>query len=232
MARDEGAVVTETTVRTGLVGAGPWATVMHAPLLAGGPGTSLEAVWARREDAATELAQQYGASVAGSFDELLERCDAIAFAVPPDVQAAPGAPGSRGRQAPAAREAAGLQPRRRRTARGRGRRGGSPHAPVPHQPVHRGGPRVRAPRRGGRAAGRPGQVARRRLAPRIVLRDAVAGRARRPPRPRAARARPARRRARTGRRDHRHRRPDAGGGADHAARVRRPGPGAALDHHG
>ena len=76
------------TVRTGLVGAGPWATVMHAPLLAGGPGTSLEAVWARREDAATELARQYGASVAGSFDELLERCDAIAFAVPPDVQAA------------------------------------------------------------------------------------------------------------------------------------------------
>ena len=41
------------TVRTGLVGAGPWASVMHAPLLAGGPGTSLEAVWARREDAAT-----------------------------------------------------------------------------------------------------------------------------------------------------------------------------------
>ena len=68
----KGAVVTETTVRTGLVGAGPWATVMHAPLLAGGPGTSLEAVWARREDAATELARQYGASVAGSFDELLE----------------------------------------------------------------------------------------------------------------------------------------------------------------
>jgi predicted dehydrogenase len=39
-------------------------------------------------DAATELAQQYGAAVAGSFEELLERCDAIAFAVPPDVQAA------------------------------------------------------------------------------------------------------------------------------------------------
>ncbi len=74
-------------VRVGLVGAGPWATVMHAPLLAGGPGTSLEAVWARREDAATELAHQYGASVAGSFEDLLERCDAIAFAVPPDVQA-------------------------------------------------------------------------------------------------------------------------------------------------
>jgi predicted dehydrogenase len=62
--------------------------MVHAPLLAGGPGTTLEAVWARREDAAAELAHPYGASVAGSFEELLERCEAIAFAVPPDVQAA------------------------------------------------------------------------------------------------------------------------------------------------
>ena len=74
-------------LRMGLVGAGPWATVVHAPLVAGGPGTSLEVVWARREDAAAELASRYGAAVAGSFEELLERCDAVAFAVPPDVQA-------------------------------------------------------------------------------------------------------------------------------------------------
>src|SRR4029077_14102272 len=47
-----------------------------------------EAVRARRGGPASEAARQYGASVAGSFDELLERCDAIAFAVPPDVQAA------------------------------------------------------------------------------------------------------------------------------------------------
>ena len=71
----------------GLVGAGPWATVVHAPLIAGGPGTSLEVVWARREDAAVELASAYGAAVAGSFEELLARCDAVAFAVPPDIQA-------------------------------------------------------------------------------------------------------------------------------------------------
>ena len=76
------------TVRTGLVGAGPWATVMHAPLLAGGPGTSLDVVWARRQDAAAELALRYGAAAAGSFEELLDQCDAVAFAVPPDVQAA------------------------------------------------------------------------------------------------------------------------------------------------
>ena len=75
-------------LRMGLVGAGPWATVVHAPLIDGGPGTSLEVVWARRPDAAAELASPYGAAVAGSFEELLERCDAVAFAVPPDVQAA------------------------------------------------------------------------------------------------------------------------------------------------
>ena len=75
-------------LRMGLVGAGPWATVVHAPLIAGGPGTGLEVVWARRQDAAAELASPYGAAVAGSFEELLERCDAVAFAVPPDVQAA------------------------------------------------------------------------------------------------------------------------------------------------
>src|SRR5688572_4723831 len=70
-------------LKMGLVGAGPWATVVHAPMIAGGPGTSLEVVWARREDAADELASPYGAAVAGSFEELLERCDAVAFAVPP-----------------------------------------------------------------------------------------------------------------------------------------------------
>ncbi|EXG82956.1 Gfo/Idh/MocA family protein [Cryptosporangium arvum] len=71
------------TVRVGLVGAGPWATSFTGPLLAAGPGTSLAAVWARRPEAARTL----GVPVAGSFDELLGTCDAVAFAVPPDVQA-------------------------------------------------------------------------------------------------------------------------------------------------
>ncbi|MFF2852230.1 Gfo/Idh/MocA family protein [Streptomyces sp. NPDC058001] len=74
-------------VKVGLVGAGPWARAAHAPMLAAGPETELTAVWARRPDAALELATAYGAAVAGSFDELLDRCEAVAFAVPPDVQA-------------------------------------------------------------------------------------------------------------------------------------------------
>jgi predicted dehydrogenase len=74
-------------VRVGLVGAGPWARLFTAPLLAAGPDLVLHAVWARRAEAATQLAAHHGAQAAHSLDDLVERCDAIAFAVPPDVQA-------------------------------------------------------------------------------------------------------------------------------------------------
>ena len=73
-------------IRVGLVGAGPWAQEFHAPMLAAAPELQLAAVWARRASAAWELAGRYGATAAGSFDELLDRSDAVAFAVPPDVQ--------------------------------------------------------------------------------------------------------------------------------------------------
>src|SRR5690348_7189167 len=73
-------------VEVGLVGAGPWAATMHGPVLAAGPQTRLSAVWARRPDAAAELAARLGTHAAGSFEELLDRCEAVAFAVPPDVQ--------------------------------------------------------------------------------------------------------------------------------------------------
>jgi predicted dehydrogenase len=74
-------------VKVGLVGAGPWARGVHAPVLATGPETELTAVWARRPDAARETAAPYGATVASRFEELLDACEAVAFAVPPDVQA-------------------------------------------------------------------------------------------------------------------------------------------------
>ncbi|GAA3383918.1 Gfo/Idh/MocA family protein [Cryptosporangium minutisporangium] len=75
------------TVRMGLVGAGPWATMFTGPMLAAGPDTTLAAVWARRPEAAAELGDRLRTPVAASFDALLESCDAVAFAVPPDVQA-------------------------------------------------------------------------------------------------------------------------------------------------
>jgi predicted dehydrogenase len=74
-------------IPVGLVGAGPWASMVHAPLLAEGPETRLAGVWARRPEAAAELAARHRTEAVDSFDELLERCDAVAFAVPPAVQA-------------------------------------------------------------------------------------------------------------------------------------------------
>ncbi|MFJ8796361.1 Gfo/Idh/MocA family protein [Streptomyces sp. NPDC102487] len=78
---------THAPVEVGLVGAGPWARAMHARVLAAGPETRLSAVWARRPEAARETAAPYGAHVAADFEELLDHCEAVAFAVPPAVQA-------------------------------------------------------------------------------------------------------------------------------------------------
>ncbi|MGX6601352.1 Gfo/Idh/MocA family protein [Micromonosporaceae bacterium Da 78-11] len=77
----------DNPVEVGLVGAGPWAATMHGPVLAAGPETRLAAVWARDAGAAARLATRLGAWTAGSYEELLDRCEAVAFAVPPDVQA-------------------------------------------------------------------------------------------------------------------------------------------------
>ena len=65
--------------RVGLVGAGPWATMFHAPMLAGASRLELAVVWARRPEAAAVLADRFGIQAVGSFDELLSRCDAVAF---------------------------------------------------------------------------------------------------------------------------------------------------------
>lgn len=74
-------------LRVGLIGAGPWANMVHAPGIADHPGTRLTTVWARREEAAAELADTYRATVAKTPEELLDQVDAVAFAVPPEVQA-------------------------------------------------------------------------------------------------------------------------------------------------
>ncbi|QQQ76713.1 Gfo/Idh/MocA family oxidoreductase [Saccharothrix sp. 6-C] len=74
-------------LRVGLIGAGPWATTVHAPVIAEHPGTRLTTIWARRAEAAAELAEAHDATTAGSPDELIADVDAVAFAVPPEVQA-------------------------------------------------------------------------------------------------------------------------------------------------
>lgn len=79
--------MTVRAVAVGLVGAGPWAAMLHAPMLAGGPETTLAGVWARRPEAARALADAHGSRAVGSLEELWDVCEAVAFAVPPDVQA-------------------------------------------------------------------------------------------------------------------------------------------------
>ncbi|WP_189883956.1 Gfo/Idh/MocA family protein [Streptomyces xantholiticus] len=77
-------------LRIGLIGAGPWAGMTQAPALAGHPDVVFSGVWGRRPDAAAALADAHGtAAFTGDegIDALFAICDAVAFAVPPDVQA-------------------------------------------------------------------------------------------------------------------------------------------------
>ncbi|MEJ8279703.1 Gfo/Idh/MocA family protein [Pseudonocardia spirodelae] len=74
-------------MRIGLLGAGPWAQAVHAPAIAAHPRWSAAGVWARRPEAAAEVAAISGGPVHTSVESLLDACDAVAFAVPPAVQA-------------------------------------------------------------------------------------------------------------------------------------------------
>jgi predicted dehydrogenase len=74
-------------MRFGLVGTGHWARIAHAPALASTPSASLAAVWGRNADAARSLAAQHGAAGFSDVTAFLDAVDAVAFAVPPDVQA-------------------------------------------------------------------------------------------------------------------------------------------------
>ncbi|MEV1024300.1 Gfo/Idh/MocA family oxidoreductase [Streptomyces sp. NPDC050264] len=74
-------------LRFGLVGTGPWALRTYAPTLAAHPHTEFTGVWGRRPEAAAELAARHGTTAYDDVDALFAACDAVAFAVPPDVQA-------------------------------------------------------------------------------------------------------------------------------------------------
>ncbi|MDN5919438.1 MAG: Gfo/Idh/MocA family oxidoreductase [Pseudonocardia sp.] len=72
--------------RIGLVGAGPWAHAVHAPAIAAHPRWELAGTWTRRPEAAREIAGRFGGRVFARLDDLLDVCEAVAFAVPPAVQ--------------------------------------------------------------------------------------------------------------------------------------------------
>jgi predicted dehydrogenase len=75
-------------LRFGLVGTGYWARITHAPALASCEGIEFVAVWGRDPGAARALAAEHGAAAYADFGEFLAGVDGVAFAVPPDVQAA------------------------------------------------------------------------------------------------------------------------------------------------
>src|SRR6516165_8192627 len=74
-------------LRFGLVGTGHWAQITHAPALASTDGIDFAAVWGRNSGAAAELADRYHATPYHDVTEFVANVDAVAFAVPPDVQA-------------------------------------------------------------------------------------------------------------------------------------------------
>jgi predicted dehydrogenase len=74
-------------LRFGLLGTGHWAAEAHAPALAAHPDASFVGVWGRNPAKAEALAPRFGVDAFADLDELLGEVDAVAIAVPPDVQA-------------------------------------------------------------------------------------------------------------------------------------------------
>ncbi|PZF94895.1 oxidoreductase [Micromonospora deserti] len=74
-------------MRFGLFGTGHWATETHGAALDAHPGTNLAGVWGRDPEKAATLAQRFGVPAFDDVDALIDACDAVAVALPPDVQA-------------------------------------------------------------------------------------------------------------------------------------------------
>lgn len=74
-------------MRFGLVGTGPWARLTHAPGLCAADGVELVGVWGRDPEKAGALATTHGVAAYDDYDALLADVEAVAFSVPPDVQA-------------------------------------------------------------------------------------------------------------------------------------------------
>lgn len=74
-------------LRFGLVGTGYWADQVHAAGIAGCPHAELIGVWGRDPGKAATVAATHGATAYAGLDDLLDAVDAVAFAVPPQVQA-------------------------------------------------------------------------------------------------------------------------------------------------
>jgi predicted dehydrogenase len=74
-------------LRFGLLGTGYWALHTHGTALSASRHAVLHGVWGRDPAKADDLARRFGARGYADLDELLDEVDAVAIAVPPDVQA-------------------------------------------------------------------------------------------------------------------------------------------------
>jgi predicted dehydrogenase len=74
-------------LRFGVVGTGYWAREAHATALAAHDDAELAGVWGRDPAKVEAMAARFGVPGFTDLDRLLERVNAVAVAVPPDVQA-------------------------------------------------------------------------------------------------------------------------------------------------
>src|SRR3989440_7538074 len=74
-------------LRFGLLGTGYWAAETQAAGLHGHPDAEFVGVWGRNPDKAKALADRYGVAAYSDPDALFADVDAVAVALPPDVQA-------------------------------------------------------------------------------------------------------------------------------------------------
>lgn len=74
-------------MRFGLVGTGPWAQLTHGPGLMAAEDVELVGVWGRDEGKTAALATDLEVAAYSDYAGLLADVDALAFAVPPKVQA-------------------------------------------------------------------------------------------------------------------------------------------------
>jgi predicted dehydrogenase len=74
-------------LRFGLLGTGYWALHAHGTALTASQHANLQGVWGRDPAKADDLGRRLGAKGYSDLDQLLDQVDAIAIAVPPDVQA-------------------------------------------------------------------------------------------------------------------------------------------------
>ena len=74
-------------MRFGVLGTGFWAREIHATSLAEHPDAELVGVWGRDLAKAKALGARFEVPGYGDLDDLLDRVDAVSFALPPHVQA-------------------------------------------------------------------------------------------------------------------------------------------------